>query len=50
MAVSWRRTFVTLCAAQAMAMLAFGMALPFLPLYVQELGITDPRSAPAGRG
>jgi MFS transporter, DHA1 family, multidrug resistance protein len=45
MAVSWRRTFVTLCAAQAMAMLAFGMALPFLPLYVQELGITDPRDA-----
>jgi MFS transporter, DHA1 family, multidrug resistance protein len=45
MAVSWRRTFLTLCAAQAMAMLAFGMALPFLPLYVQELGISDPRDA-----
>jgi DHA1 family multidrug resistance protein-like MFS transporter len=45
MAVTWRRTFITLCAAQAVAMLAFGMALPFLPLYVQELGISDPRDA-----
>lgn len=31
--------------AQAVAMLAFGMALPFLPLYVQRLGIPDPRDA-----
>jgi DHA1 family multidrug resistance protein-like MFS transporter len=45
MAGPWRRTFLTLCAAQAMAMLAFGMALPFLPLYIQELGIADPRDA-----
>ncbi|MGH2352859.1 MAG: MFS transporter, partial [Chloroflexota bacterium] len=42
---TWRRTFVTLCAAQAVAMLAFGMALPFLPLYVQRLGVADPRAA-----
>ena len=26
-------------------MLAFGMATPFLPLYVQDLGVTDPRAA-----
>src|SRR5262245_66284499 len=45
MAGPWRRTFFTLCAAQAMAMLAFGMALPFLPLYIQQLGIADPRDA-----
>lgn len=41
----WRRVFITLCAAQAMAMLGFGMALPFLPLYIQQLGIDDPRDA-----
>src|SRR5262245_19010239 len=45
MAGPWRRTFPTLCVAQAMAMLAFGMALPFLPLYIQQLGIADPRDA-----
>jgi DHA1 family multidrug resistance protein-like MFS transporter len=49
-AAPWRRTFLTLCAAQAMAMLAFGMALPFLPLYIQELGIADPREAAAWAG
>ncbi|MBI3971697.1 MAG: hypothetical protein HY332_10455 [Chloroflexi bacterium] len=42
---AWRRTFITLCATQTVAMLAFGMALPFLPLYVQRLGIVDPREA-----
>lgn len=41
----WRRVFITLCGAQALAMLAFGMALPFLPLYIQQLGIPDPREA-----
>jgi DHA1 family multidrug resistance protein-like MFS transporter len=41
----WRRAFVALCASQAIAMLAFGMATPFLPLYVQQLGIRDPQTA-----
>jgi MFS transporter, DHA1 family, multidrug resistance protein len=41
----WRRTFVTLCACQCVAMLAFGMATPFLPLYVQTLGVSDPIDA-----
>ena len=50
MASPWRRTFVTLCAAQAVAMLAFGMALPFLPLYIQQLGIADPPRPPPGPG
>ncbi|CAA9241866.1 MAG: hypothetical protein AVDCRST_MAG77-1582 [uncultured Chloroflexi bacterium] len=36
---NWRRTFYTLCACQCVAMLAFGMATPFLPLYVQHLGV-----------
>src|SRR5688572_19114490 len=41
----WRRAFVALCASQTIAMLAFGMATPFLPLYVQQLGIPDPQTA-----
>src|SRR5919204_7049388 len=44
-APAWRRTFVALCASQTIAMLAFSMALPFLPLYVQRLGVEDPRAA-----
>ena len=41
----WRRTFWTLCGVQCAAMLAFGMATPFLPLYVQTLGVVDARDA-----
>lgn len=41
----WRRTFWTLCGVQFAAMLAFGMATPFLPLYVQALGVVDARDA-----
>ena len=37
----WRRTFIALIIAQTMSMVAFGMALPFLPLYVQTLGVSD---------
>jgi DHA1 family multidrug resistance protein-like MFS transporter len=44
-AANWRHTFYALCAVQGVAMLAFGMALPFLPLYVQRLGIADERAA-----
>ena len=44
-AEDWKRTFWTLCGVQAAAMLAFGMATPFLPLYVQSLGVPDPRDA-----
>ena len=37
----WRRTFVALIIAQTMSMVAFGIALPFLPLYIQTLGVDD---------
>ncbi len=39
---AWRRALVTLCAANfltAVGMMAF---LPFFPLYLRELGVTDP--------
>lgn len=44
-AADWRRTFWTLCGVQCAAMLAFGMATPFLPLYVQSMGVVDARDA-----
>lgn len=41
----WRRTFIALIIAQTMSMVAFGMALPFLPLYIQTLGVDDEGNA-----
>jgi MFS transporter, DHA1 family, multidrug resistance protein len=41
---SWRTSLTVVCVAQATAMLAFGFVLPFLPLYLREIGVT-PESA-----
>src|SRR5437588_2529272 len=37
---SWRTSLYVTCIAQATAMLAFGFILPFLPLYLKEIGVT----------
>ena len=37
---SWRTSLYVVCVAQATAMLAFGFILPFLPLYLREIGVT----------
>ena len=37
----WVRTVVVLWLAQVVSEIGFGFALPFTPLYVQELGVTD---------
>ncbi|HZC79931.1 MAG TPA: MFS transporter, partial [Ktedonobacterales bacterium] len=37
---SWRTSLTVVCVAQATAMLAFGFVLPFLPLYLREIGVT----------
>jgi DHA1 family multidrug resistance protein-like MFS transporter len=37
----WVRTLAVLWLAQVVAELAFSFALPFVPLYVQELGVRD---------
>ena len=37
---SWRTSLTVVCVAQATAMLAFGFILPFLPLYLREIGVT----------
>lgn len=42
---AWRGPLASLCVAQLISALAFSFALPFLPLYVQELGVVDPAQA-----
>lgn len=41
----WQRNFVLLVVSQMIAMAAFSSALPFLPLYIQTLGVPDPSQA-----
>ncbi|WP_298784166.1 MFS transporter [uncultured Marinococcus sp.] len=40
--VRWRKNLYILMAAQFFVMAAMTMIVPFLPLYLQELGVTDP--------
>ncbi len=39
----WRRTLITVWITQFMSVAGFSFVVPFLPYYVQELGITDMR-------
>ena len=39
---SWRRNLYILMVAQFMVMGAMTMIVPFLPLYLGEMGMTDP--------
>ena len=41
----WKRTFYTAFVAQACAMIGFSFVLPFLPFYIQELGVSGPKEA-----
>ena len=41
LATPWIRTVVVLTIVQVCSELAFSFALPFTPLYIQELGVTD---------
>ncbi len=38
----WKRNLYVIWAAELVAMAGFSVAFPFLPYYVQELGVTDP--------
>jgi len=39
---SWKRNLYVIWVAELVAIAGFSVALPFLPYYVQELGVTDP--------
>ena len=38
---AWLRTTYVVAATQAVVLVGFGLALPFIPLYLQELGLRD---------
>lgn len=38
---AWQRNFYTILAAEVVAMVGFSISVPFLPFYIQELGVTD---------
>lgn len=38
---AWLRTTYVVAATQAVVLVGFGLALPFIPLYLQELGLHD---------
>jgi DHA1 family multidrug resistance protein-like MFS transporter len=39
---SWRRTLIVVWITEFIALIGFAVVMPFLPLYVKELGVTDP--------
>jgi DHA1 family multidrug resistance protein-like MFS transporter len=39
---SWRRTLVVVGLAGFVALAGFSMVIPFMPFYIQELGVSDP--------
>ena len=40
----WRRNLYAVWFTQLLSLVGFGFGLPFIPFYIQELGITDPVS------
>ncbi len=41
MEISWRKNLYIIWSAQLIAMIGMSMVIPFLPLYVKDLGVTD---------
>ncbi len=39
---SWEKNLYTVWAIQILSLAGFGFGIPFLPFYIQDLGITDP--------
>lgn len=46
----WRVTLGTMWVAQLFAMIGFAFVMPFIPFYIRELGVTDPRLVPIWAG
>ena len=46
----WRRNLTFIWCTQILSMVGFGFVLPFLPFYIQELGVTDPGRLKAWTG
>jgi DHA1 family multidrug resistance protein-like MFS transporter len=39
---SWQRTLIVVWVTEFLSLIGFAMVMPFLPFYVQELGVRDP--------
>ena len=37
----WKSTFVAAFVAQILTLIGFAFAMPFLPFFIEELGVTD---------
>lgn len=46
----WRVTLYCMWVAQGLAILGFSFVMPFIPFYIRELGVTDPRLLPIWAG
>ena len=46
----WRVTLYTMWVAQLFAMVGFAFVMPFIPFYIRELGVTNPRMVPVWAG
>jgi DHA1 family multidrug resistance protein-like MFS transporter len=42
--IDWRRNLAMLWICQVLSLMGFSFALPFMPLYIEEMGITDPET------
>jgi DHA1 family multidrug resistance protein-like MFS transporter len=42
--IDWRKNLAVLWICQVLSLMGFSFALPFTPLYIQEMGITDPEA------
>jgi DHA1 family multidrug resistance protein-like MFS transporter len=42
--IDWRKNLAFLWICQVLSLMGFSFALPFTPLYIQEMGITDPEA------
>jgi DHA1 family multidrug resistance protein-like MFS transporter len=42
--IDWRKNLAFLWICQVLSLMGFSFALPFMPLYIEEMGITDPQT------
>ena len=40
--INWRRNLFMVWLSQFFSILGFSVAMPFLPFYIQKLGVTEP--------
>ena len=48
--MAWKRNLYLIWCTQILSMMGFGFVLPFIPFYIQELGVTDPAELKAWTG